>query len=231
MSGASKTNSPLVLYAEGVDPEADLVLVCGERKFYVRRAVCELAFPVLEAMPDKSSGAVFDVLGHNSATLLKLLSLVDPRGAIALTPKLIAEVSSLAHFLGADALIQSFYLFLKANTFKHENNVAAAAFALDKLLAEDPDWPPHVLTAMVREIIPRHPISQPANLEEARWYRQEVRRREKLVKERSSLLKGLRASTTMALFQRVAMMACGRSKETMNRGIHDVDNQNSGSDY
>ena len=36
MSGASKTNSPLVLYAEGVDPEADLVLVCGERKFFVQ---------------------------------------------------------------------------------------------------------------------------------------------------------------------------------------------------
>ena len=35
MSGASKTNSPLVLYAEGVDPEADLVLVCGQRKFFV----------------------------------------------------------------------------------------------------------------------------------------------------------------------------------------------------
>ena len=33
MSGASKTNTPLVLYAEGVDPEADLVLVCGQRKF------------------------------------------------------------------------------------------------------------------------------------------------------------------------------------------------------
>ena len=29
MSGASKTNSKLVLYAEGADPEADLVLVCG----------------------------------------------------------------------------------------------------------------------------------------------------------------------------------------------------------
>ena len=84
---------------------------------------------------------------------------------------------------------------------------------------------------MIREIIPRHPISQPDesySSPTSRWYRQEVRRREKLVKERAPLLKGLRASTMMALLQRVAMMACGRSKETLNRGIHD--NQNVG-DY
>ena len=37
MSDASKTNSPLVLYAEGVDPEADLVLVCGEMPRIVRQ--------------------------------------------------------------------------------------------------------------------------------------------------------------------------------------------------
>ena len=84
MSGASKTNSPLVLYAEGVDPEADLVLVCGQRKFFVRRAVCD-AFKVVESMPDKSSGAEFDVLGHSAKTLEKLLLLVDPDAAIALS--------------------------------------------------------------------------------------------------------------------------------------------------
>ena len=65
MSGASKTKSPLVLYAEGVDPEADLVLVCGQRKFFVRRAVCE-HFKVVEHRPDKSSGAEFDVGGRDS---------------------------------------------------------------------------------------------------------------------------------------------------------------------
>ena len=85
MSGASKTNSPLVLYAEGVDPEADLVLVCGQRKFFVRRAVCD-AFKVVESMPDQSSGAEFDVLGHRAETVEKLLLLVDPDGVIALTP-------------------------------------------------------------------------------------------------------------------------------------------------
>ena len=37
MSGASKTNSKLVLYAEGADPEADLVLVCGEMPRIVRQ--------------------------------------------------------------------------------------------------------------------------------------------------------------------------------------------------
>ena len=98
MSGASKTNSPLVLYAEGVDPEADLVLVCGQRKFFVRRAVCD-AFKVVESMPDKSSGAEFDVLGHSAGTLEKLLLLVDPDGVIALTPKLIRHVAPLASTL------------------------------------------------------------------------------------------------------------------------------------
>ena len=214
MSGASKTNSPLVLYAEGVDPEADLVLVCGQRKFFVRRAVCD-AFKVVESMPDKSSGAEFDVLGHRAETVEKLLLLVDPDGAIALTPKLITEVAGLAHFLGADALIQSFYEFLVAN---HElkTGVAAAAFRVDKLLAKDPKWPHHVLTAMVREVIPRHPFSCYMG------YEQEVRRREKLVKERSSLLKGLHASTTMALFQRVAMMACEQSESRINQTIHNI---------
>ena len=187
MSDASKSGDASSLFAEGADPEADLVLVCGDIKFFVRRAVCELAFPVLDAMPDKSSGAVFDVLGHDSATLLKLLSLVDPRGAIALTPKLIAEVSPLAHFLGADALIQSFYLFLKANTFKHDHNVAAAAFALDKLLTEEPDWPCHVMTAMVRFILPRDWCSSGKKLEVI-----------------TDHVKGLHASTTVALFQHVA---------------------------
>ena len=81
MSGASKTNSPLVLYAEGVDPEADLVLVCGGRKFYVRRAVCEMAFPVVADSPDKSNGAEFVILGHSAETLEKLLLLVDPDAA------------------------------------------------------------------------------------------------------------------------------------------------------
>ena len=215
MSGASKTDSPLVLYAEGADPEADLVLVCGERKFYVRRAVCELAFPVLEAMPDKSSGAVFDVLGHNSATLLKLLSLVDPRGAIALTPKLIAEVSSLAHFLGADALIQSFYAFLVQN---HElkSFVATAAFRVDKLLAKEPKWPDRILTAMVREIIPPLHTNHQGNL--PRTVRQQW---EAKVKEGMLQLKGVHASTTMALFQRVAMMLCEKDRGAMNRAIHD----------
>ena len=214
MSGASKTNSKLVLYAEGADPEADLVLVCGERKFYVRRAVCELAFPVLEAMPDKSSGAVFDVLGHSSAKLLKLLSLVDPRGAIALTPKLIAEVSSLAHFLGADALIQSFYAFLVQN---HElkSFVATAAFRVDKLLGKEPKWPDRILTAMVREIIPPLHTNHQGNL--PRTVRQQW---EAKVKEGMLQLKGVHASTTMALFQRVAMMMCEKERGAMNRAIH-----------
>jgi len=215
MSGASKTNSPLVLYAEGVDPEADLVLVCGGRKFYVRRAVCEMAFPVVADSPDKSHGAEFDILGHSAETVEKLLLLVNPDSAIALTPKLITEVLPLAHFLGAQPLIKSFYQFLEAN---HElkTDVAAAAFAVDKLLTEEPNWPPHVLTAMVREVIPRHPFSCYMG------YEQEVRRREKLVKERSSLLKGLHASTTMALFQRVAMMACEESESRINQTIHNI---------
>ena len=215
MSGASKTNSPLVLYAEGVDPEADLVLVCGGRKFYVRRAVCD-AFKVVAASPDKSNGAEFDVLGHDANTLEKLLLLVDPDAAIALTPKLITEVLPLAHFLGADALIQSFYLFLEANR-ELKSNVAAAAFALDKLLAKEPKWSDRILDAMVRIIIPCHPMGRTWDLRQ--W---EERQREQLVKERTPLLKGLHASTTMALFQRVAMMMCEKERGAMNRAIHDI---------
>jgi len=215
MSGASKTNSPLVLYAEGVDPEADLVLVCGQRKFFVRRAVCD-AFKVVESMPDKSSGAEFDVLGHSAKTLEKLLLLVDPDAAIALTPKLITEVLPLAHFLGADALIQSFYLFLEAN-IELKSNVATAAFALDKLLAKEPKWSDRILDAMVRIIIPCHPMGRTWDLRQ--W---EERQREQLVKERTPLLKGLHASTTMALFQRVAMMMCEKERGAMNRAIHDI---------
>ena len=215
MSGASKTNSPLVLYAEGVDPEADLVLVCGGRKFYVRRAVCD-AFKVVAASPDKSNGAEFDVLGHDANTLEKLLLLVDPDAAIALTPKLITQVLPLAHFLGADALIQSFYLFLEAN-IELKSNVAAAAFALDKLLAKEPKWSDRILNAMVRIIIPCHPMGRTWDLRQ--W---EERQREQLVKERTPLLKGLHASTTMALFQRVAMMMCEKERGAMNRAIHDI---------
>ena len=209
MSGASKTNSPLVLYAEGVDPEADLVLVCGQRKFFVRRAVCD-AFKVVESMPDKSNGAEFDVLGHSAATLEKLLLLIDPDAVIALTPKLIRNVASLAHFLGADALIQSFHVFLVAN---HElkTGVAAAAFAVDKLLAKDPQWPHHVLTAMVREIIPRNPISDVVTISE-------MELREKKVKERTHLaLKGLHESRTMARFHHLATMACENNVQAMDR--------------
>ena len=215
MSGASKTNSPLVLYAEGVDPEADLVLVCGQRKFFVRRAVCD-AFKVVESMPDKSSGAEFDVLGHSAKTLEKLLLLVDPDAAIALTPKLITQVLPLAHFLGADALIQSFYLFLEAN-IELKSNVASAAFALDKLLAKEPKWSDRILDGMVRIIIPCHPMGRTWDLRQ--W---EERQREQLVKERTPLLKGLHASTTMALFQRVAMMMCEKERGAMNRAIHDI---------
>ena len=215
MSGASKTNSPLVLYAEGVDPEADLVLVCGGRKFYVRRAVCD-AFKVVAASPDKSNGAEFDVLGHDANTLEKLLLLVDPDAAIALTPKLITEVLPLAHFLGADALIQSFYLFLEAN-IELKSNVAAAAFALDKLLAKEPKWSDRILNAMVRIIIPCHPMGRTWDLRQ--W---EERQREQLVKERTPLLKGLHVSTTMALFQRVAMMMCEKERGAMNRAIHNI---------
>ena len=133
MSTEAETNRSLVLYAEGADPEADLVLVCGERKFFVRRAVCEKAFPVVADSPDKSKGAEFVILGHSAETLENLLLLVNPDGAIALTPELITEVLPLAHFLGADALIQSFCLFLNKNSFsKHMDPcVAAAAFALD----------------------------------------------------------------------------------------------------
>ena len=215
MSGASKTNSPLVLYAEGVDPEADLVLVCGQRKFFVRRAVCD-AFKVVAACPDKSSGAEFDVLGHDANTLEKLLLLVDPDAAIALTPKLITEVLPLAHFLGADALIQSFYLFLEAN-IELKSNVASAAFALDKLLAKEPKWSDRILNAMVRIIIPCHPMGRTWDLRQ--W---EERQREKIVKERTPLLKGLHASTTMALFQRVAIIASEKSTSRINKTIHDI---------
>ena len=215
MSGASKTNSSLVLYAEGVDPEADLVLVCGQRKFFVRRAVCD-AFKVVAASPDKSNGAEFDVLGHDANTLEKLLLLVDPDAAIALTPKLITEVLPLAHFLGADALIQSFYLFLEAN-IELKSNVAAAAFALDKLLAKEPKWSDRILNAMVRIIIPCHPMGRTWDLRQ--W---EERQREQLVKERTPLLKGLHVSTTMALFQRVAMMMCEKERGAMNRAIHNI---------
>ena len=57
-----------------------MVLVCGQRKFFVRRAVCD-AFKVVAASPDKSSGAEFDGLGHDADTLEKLLLLVDPDAA------------------------------------------------------------------------------------------------------------------------------------------------------
>ena len=77
MPDASKSGDASSLFAEGADPEADLVLVCGQRKFFVRRAVCD-AFKVVEHMPDKSSGAEFDVLGHRAETVEKLLLLVDP---------------------------------------------------------------------------------------------------------------------------------------------------------
>ena len=185
MSVYERTKSSCTLYDEGADPEADLVLVCGERKFFVRRAVCEKAFPVVANRPDKD--AEFDILGHDPETLLGLLLLVEPAGEIALTPKLITEVLPLAHFLGADALIRSFYLFLKANTFKHDHNVAAAAFALDKLLTEAPDWPCHVMTAMVRLILPRTWYSSGRKLEVI-----------------TDHVKGLHVSTTVALFQHVA---------------------------
>ena len=207
------------------------MLVCGQRKFFVRRAVCELAFPVLEAMPDKSSGAEFDVLGHSADTLEKLLLLVDPDGVIALTPKLIRTVAALAHFLGADALIQSFYVFLVAN---HElkNGVAAAAFAVDKLLAEDPKWPHHVLSAMVREIIPHNPISDMRDLShgEAQAYGR-MRSREKKVKERMHQLKGLHESTTMALFHYLATMACENNVQAMDHAITTVNGKPTGAYY
>ena len=45
--------------------------------------------------------------------------------------------------------------------------------------------------------------------------------REKLVKERTPLLKRLTPSTTMALFQRVAMMMCEKDRGR-NRAIHDI---------
>ena len=96
-------------------------------------------------------------------------------------------------------------------------NVAAAAFALDKLLAKEPKWSDRILNAMVRIIIPCHPMGRTWDLRQ--W---EERQREKLVKERTPLLKGLRASTTMALFQRVAMMACEESESRINQPIHNI---------
>ena len=41
------------------------------------------------------------------------------------------------------------------------------------------------------------------------------------VKEGMLQLKGVHASTTMALFQRVAMMLCEKDRGAMNRAIHD----------
>jgi len=189
MSDASETNSSLVLYDEGADPEADLVLVCGEKKFFVRRAVCEMAFPVVADSPDKSNGAEFVILGHSAETLENLLLLVNPDGAIALTPELITEVSPLAHFLGSHSVIHRFYLFLQENSFSKRMDpcVAAAAFALDKLLSEEPKWEDHVLTAMVRFILPRPWYSEGKKLEVI-----------------TDHVKGIHASTTVALFQHVA---------------------------
>ena len=201
MSAVITDAPPPALYAEGTDPEADLVLVCGERKFWVRRSIGR-AFPVVAARQDQSSGAEFDVLGYSSEILEKLLLLGEPYGAIALTPKLISEVSSLAHFLGAQPVLTSFYLFLKANEFGKEMqcDVAVAAFALDKLLTEEPEWPGCVLTAMVREINPGN-----------------FRSRSQL-KERTTLLKGLHASTTMALFQHVTEMFRSASRYSKEQG-------------
>ena len=100
-------------------------------------------------------------------------------------------------------------------------NVAAAAFALDKLLAKEPKWSDRILNAMVRIIIPCHPTGEGYGKREdvLLW---EERQREKLVKERTPLLKGLHASTTMALFQRVAMMMCEKDRGAMNRAVHNI---------
>ena len=68
-----------------------------------------------------------------------------------------------------------------------DHNVAAAAFALDKLLTEEPNWPCHVMTAMVRLILPRTWYSSGRKLEVI-----------------TDHVKGLHASTTVALFQHVA---------------------------
>ena len=219
MSTEAETNSSLVLYAEGADPEADLVLVCGERKFYVRRAVYEMVFTLVFDMPDRSNGAELDILGYSAETLETLLCLVDPDGEIALTPKVISHVAPLAHFLGADTLIKNFYLFLKANS-ELKNGVAAAAFVVDKLLAKDPKWPHHVLTAMVREIIPRNPISDMND--DVGMARGRMRSREKKVKEGMLQLKGLHESTKMALFQYLAMMSCEDNVQAMDRAITTV---------
>ena len=194
MSDASKSGDASSLFAEGADPEADLVLVCGRvlkrgRKFYVRRAVCEMAFPVVADSPDKSNGAEFDILGHSAETLENLLLLVNPDGAIALTPELITEVSPLAHFLGSHSVIHRFYLFLQENSFSKRMDpcVAAAAFALDKLLSEEPKWEDHVLTAMVRFIIPNDRTNDRTN--------------DAIITE---YVKGIHVSTTVALFRHVA---------------------------
>ena len=95
--------------------------------------------------------------------------------------------------------------------------VAAAAFALDKLLAKEPKWPDRILTAMVREIIPPLHTNHQGNL--PRTVRQQW---EAKVKEGMLQLKGVHASTTMALFQRVAMMMCEKERGAMNRAIHDI---------
>ncbi len=223
MSAGSKTGGGSNLFAEDHDPEADLVLVCGERKFYVRRAVYEMVFTLVFDMPDRSNGAELDILGYSAETLETLLCLVDPDGEIALTPKVISHVAPLAHFLGADTLIKNFYLFLKANS-ELKTGVAAAAFAVDKLLAEDPKWPHHVLNAMVREIIPCNPISDMNDRSHTAHgeVRGRMRSREKKVKEGMLQLKGLHESTKMALFQYLAMMSCENNVQAMDRAITTV---------
>ena len=118
MSDTSSNNSSYPFYGEGVDPEADLVLVCGEK----------------------------------------------------------------------------------------EKDVAAAAFALDKLLTEEPKWPRHVLTAMVRFILPRTWLSSG-----------------ELLQVITDQVKGIHASTTVALFQHVV-----RKFDTATRYESDMRNLKAG---
>ena len=65
MSGASKTNSPLVLYAEGVDPEADLVLVCGQRMRLREKKIKE-AMLQLKGLHESTTMALFQHLAMMS---------------------------------------------------------------------------------------------------------------------------------------------------------------------
>ena len=118
----------VIQWTRSEDPEADAILVVGESRLHVRRAILDLCSPVFKALPPGDSE--IPIIGFTVEQVDLFLKFVHPslHWKVTIDAESILQAAPVAHFYDVQPMLEHFVAHLQNDDawLKHANGIAAA---------------------------------------------------------------------------------------------------------